>query len=44
MNPEILKLEATDKDGSKDFGDICRYEIVNENQPFEVSKEGIVYK
>ena len=37
---ELATVKATDHDGSKDMGDICRYQLQTDNQPFEISDEG----
>lgn len=37
---EIIRIEATDRDCSPKFGDICKYEILNGDQPFTIDNEG----
>ena len=39
---EILRVEATDKDCTPLFGDVCKYEIVTSDQPFAIDNEGVV--
>lgn len=39
---EILRVQATDRDCTPRFGDICKYGILNDNQPFTINNEGIV--
>lgn len=43
---EIIRVEATDRDCSPLFGDICKYEIMTsestEHQPFTIDKEGVI--
>ena len=36
----VLQVEATDGDCSAKYGDICRYEILNKEQPFSIDNEG----
>ena len=36
----VATVEATDKDGSREAGDICRYELQTDNQPFVISAQG----
>ena len=36
----IVQVEASDADCSAKYGDICRYEILNKDQPFAVDSEG----
>lgn len=38
---EILRVEATDRDCTPRFGDICKYDILNDDQPFFINNEGI---
>lgn len=40
---EILRVEATDRDCTPRFGDICKYDILNDDQPFTINNEGIIY-
>lgn len=40
---EIVRVEATDRDCTPRFGDICKYEILNDDQPFTINNEGIVF-
>lgn len=37
---KILQVEATDGDCSAKYGDICRYELLNKDQPFSIDSEG----
>lgn len=43
---EIIRVEATDRDCSPLFGDVCKYEILasasTDHQPFVIDKEGII--
>lgn len=43
---EIIRVEASDRDCSPLFGDICKYEIMTsestEHQPFAIDKEGVI--
>lgn len=43
---EILRVEATDRDCSPLFGDICKYEILasdsGDHLPFAIDKEGVI--
>lgn len=38
---EILRLEATDRDCTPKYGDICKYEILTADQPFSIDNEGL---
>jgi len=38
---EIIRVEATDRDCTPRFGDICKYDILNDDQPFTINNEGI---
>lgn len=38
---EILRVEASDRDCTPKFGDICKYEILTSDQPFVIDNEGI---
>ncbi|KAH8384935.1 hypothetical protein KR200_008804 [Drosophila serrata] len=39
---EILRVEATDKDCTPLFGDVCKYEILNNDEPFAIDNEGSI--
>lgn len=43
---EIIRVEATDRDCSPLFGDICKYEILQgdsaDHLPFSIDKEGVI--
>ncbi|XP_055858162.1 calsyntenin-1 [Episyrphus balteatus] len=39
---EIIRVEATDKDCTPLFGDVCKYEILNNDQPFTIDNEGSI--
>ncbi|CRK90879.1 CLUMA_CG004569, isoform A [Clunio marinus] len=39
---EIIRVEATDKDCTPLFGDVCRYEILTADQPFIIDNEGSI--
>lgn len=43
---EIIRVEATDRDCSPLFGDICKYEILTgdsaDHLPFSIDKEGVI--
>jgi len=39
---EVIRVEATDEDCSPHYGDICGYQIESQNQPFTISKEGVI--
>ncbi|XP_016967385.2 calsyntenin-1 isoform X2 [Drosophila biarmipes] len=39
---EILRVEATDKDCTPLFGDVCKYEILNNDEPFSIDNEGLI--
>ncbi|RVE52901.1 hypothetical protein evm_002378, partial [Chilo suppressalis] len=40
---EILRVEATDKDCTPRYGDVCKYEILTDrSQPFTVDNEGVI--
>ncbi|OWR49164.1 Calsyntenin-1 [Danaus plexippus plexippus] len=42
---EIVRVEATDRDCTPRYGDVCKYEIVNDgdrNQPFAIDNEGVI--
>lgn len=42
INDNIIQVKATDKDCSKQLSQICEYKIETENQPFQISSEGII--
>ena len=37
---EILRLTATDRDGSDDYSSICHYHIWTEDVPFRIDSDG----
>ena len=37
---KIHQVEANDADCSAKYGDICRYDILNKDQPFAIDNEG----
>ncbi|XP_061380159.1 calsyntenin-1 [Danaus plexippus] len=42
---EIVRVEATDRDCTPRYGDVCKYEIENDgdrNQPFAIDNEGVI--
>lgn len=39
---EIIRVEATDKDCTPLFGDVCKYEILTPEQPFTIDNEGSI--
>lgn len=39
---EIIRVEATDKDCTPLFGDVCKYSILNSDQPFTIDNEGSI--
>ncbi|KAH8269787.1 hypothetical protein KR018_005552 [Drosophila ironensis] len=39
---EILRVEASDKDCTPLFGDVCKYEILNNDEPFTIDNEGSI--
>ncbi|XP_053618892.1 calsyntenin-1 [Plodia interpunctella] len=40
---EVLRVEATDKDCTPRFGDVCKYEILTDrSQPFTIDNEGVI--
>lgn len=39
---EILRVEATDRDCTPLFGDVCKYEILTSDQPFTIDNEGSI--
>lgn len=42
MYQEIIRVEATDKDCTPLFGDVCKYEILTLDQPFTIDNEGSI--
>lgn len=39
---EIIRVEASDKDCTPKFGDVCKYEILTNDQPFKIDNEGSI--
>lgn len=39
---EIIRVEATDRDCTPLFGDVCKYEILTSDQPFTIDNEGSI--
>uniref|UniRef100_A0A0K8SB61 Cadherin domain-containing protein n=1 Tax=Lygus hesperus TaxID=30085 RepID=A0A0K8SB61_LYGHE len=39
---EIVRVEATDRDCTPKYGDICKYEILTTDQPFTIDNEGTI--
>ena len=39
---EIIRVEAIDKDCTPLYGDVCKYEILNKDQPFTIDNEGSI--
>lgn len=40
---EILRVEATDRDCTPKYGDVCKYEILTDrSQPFTIDNEGLI--
>lgn len=39
---EIIRVEASDKDCTPLFGDVCKYEILTLDQPFTIDNEGSI--
>lgn len=39
---EIIHVEAIDKDCTPLYGDVCKYEILNKDQPFTIDNEGSI--
>uniref|UniRef100_U5EYG9 Putative calsyntenin n=1 Tax=Corethrella appendiculata TaxID=1370023 RepID=U5EYG9_9DIPT len=39
---EIIRVEATDKDCTPLYGDVCKYEILTNDQPFTIDNEGSI--
>jgi hypothetical protein len=38
---EIVRVEATDRDCTPKYGDVCKYEILTSDQPFTIDNEGM---
>lgn len=39
---EIVRVEATDRDCTPKYGDVCKYEILTADQPFVIDAEGAI--
>ncbi|KAK0096763.1 hypothetical protein PV326_004451 [Microctonus aethiopoides] len=39
---EVVRVEASDRDCTPKFGDVCKYEILTGDQPFVIDNEGII--
>ncbi|CAH2061138.1 unnamed protein product, partial [Iphiclides podalirius] len=40
---EIVRVEATDRDCTPHYGEVCKYEILTEgNQPFAIDNDGVI--
>lgn len=39
---EIVRVEATDRDCTPKFGDVCKYEILTSDQPFVIDMDGSI--
>ncbi|XP_060534090.1 calsyntenin-1 isoform X2 [Cylas formicarius] len=39
---EIVRVEATDRDCTPKFGDVCKYEILTSDQPFVIDMDGVI--
>ncbi|XP_011501966.1 PREDICTED: calsyntenin-1 [Ceratosolen solmsi marchali] len=39
---EIVRVEASDRDCTPKFGDVCKYEILTGEQPFVIDNEGAI--
>lgn len=39
---EIVRVEATDRDCTPKYGDVCKYEILTSDQPFTIDNEGAI--
>jgi hypothetical protein len=37
---QIIRVEATDRDCTAKFGDICKYDILTQDQPFTIDNDG----
>ncbi|KPJ00924.1 Calsyntenin-1 [Papilio xuthus] len=43
MYEELVRVEATDRDCTPHYGDVCKYEILDDNnQPFSIDNEGVI--
>ncbi|XP_023939658.2 calsyntenin-1 [Bicyclus anynana] len=44
LYPELLRVDATDRDCTPRYGDVCKYEILQdgERQPFAIDDEGVI--
>ncbi len=38
---EILKVQATDQDGSEEFSTICQYHVLTRDVPFRIDSDGM---
>ncbi|XP_057335563.1 calsyntenin-1 [Microplitis mediator] len=39
---EVVRVEASDRDCTPKFGDVCKYEILTADQPFVIDNEGAI--
>ncbi|XP_015603038.1 calsyntenin-1 [Cephus cinctus] len=39
---EVVRVEASDRDCTPKFGDVCKYEILTADQPFAIDNEGAI--
>ncbi|XP_059490365.1 calsyntenin-1 isoform X2 [Neocloeon triangulifer] len=39
---EVVRVEASDRDCTPKFGDVCKYEILTSDQPFVIDNEGVI--
>ncbi|XP_043481445.1 calsyntenin-1 [Leptopilina heterotoma] len=39
---EVVRVEATDRDCTPKYGDVCKYEILTDDQPFTIDNEGAI--
>ncbi|KAG8233612.1 hypothetical protein J437_LFUL001023 [Ladona fulva] len=39
---EVVRVEATDRDCTPKFGDVCKYEILTSDQPFSIDNEAFL--
>lgn len=39
---EVVRVEASDRDCTPKFGDVCKYEILTSDQPFTIDSEGVI--
>ncbi|KAF4533082.1 hypothetical protein B566_EDAN017269 [Ephemera danica] len=39
---EVVRVEASDRDCTPKFGDVCKYEILTNDQPFTIDNEGVI--